>query len=643
VRLALVLLVAPAMVGAQRDSTRTTALDAVVVTAERARSTLGSSTAAVTRIEGTELMRLPHATVADVLRIVPGFAVVSFDGMGQDPQIMARGFYGGGEAEYVVVMVDGIPVDQLHTGLVPWDALPPLTAIEAVEVVRGGSSALYGSAAIGAVINVITRRDAPKSLLTDVSAGKFATVRVAAAYGSLLSAGLDRTDGFREHGQRATGRVRAGVELAPGIRLTAASHWRAFDDPGALLESVVQRNPRASDSLFRFDHTRDRAHSLMLGLTRGMLTGSLAGELRHTNAVRTIPLAPGFGDTKERDVANGRLAATGQLALANLTLGADVSHGTIDSKYYQVDAGQQGALDAEGDGRRTAAALFVQYTLQPAEPVRIALGGRWDWLGDTFAAGDASHSAFSPKLGVNLRVAQATHAYVTAGRSFKAPTLDQLFDQRSIPFPFPPFSLTTSNRALVPQHGTNVEGGLYHASGSLTSSLSVYHMDMQDELDFDVQTLKYVNIGRSRHRGLEVAARYEPRPAHAIFATYTLQAAKARSGEHTGKQLKAIPRRVWSAGFTIAPIAPVSVSLMFTQTEKMFLDDANAREIDDYTRFDAQLSYAVTRRVRLTLEAINLADAAYSTTGFPDPAGGAEAYFYPATRRVLSLGVRHGW
>ena len=121
---------------------------------------------------------------------------------------------------------------------------------------------------------------------------------------------------------------------------------------------------------------------------------------------------------------------------------------------------------------------------------------------------------------------------------------------------------------------------MYHAVGRLTSSLSVYQMDMKDELDFDVQALRYVNIGRSRHRGLEVGARYEPRPAHAIFATYTLQAAKARSGEHAGKYLKAIPRRVLSGGFAIAPITPVGVSMVFTQTEKMFLDDANhARDL----------------------------------------------------------------
>src|SRR5688572_33006375 len=85
-------------------------------------------------------------------------------------------------------------------------------------------------------------------------------------------------------------------------------------------------------------------------------------------------------------------------------------------------------------------------------------------------------------------------------------------DQRSIPVPFPPYSVTTSNARLAPQYGTSIEGGLYHraslggvggAAARLTATLSVYQMDMKDELDFDVQSLRYVNIGRSRHRGIE--------------------------------------------------------------------------------------------------------------------------------------------
>jgi outer membrane cobalamin receptor len=70
-------------------------LGTVVVIAERAPTPMNESTAAVTRLTAADLARLPHATLADVLRSVPGFAVVDFDGLGRDPQLMVRGFYGG--------------------------------------------------------------------------------------------------------------------------------------------------------------------------------------------------------------------------------------------------------------------------------------------------------------------------------------------------------------------------------------------------------------------------------------------------------------------------------------------------------------------------------------------------------------------
>lgn len=82
-------------------------LDAVVVTADRTTTRLGSSIAAVSVLTAPELARVPQVTLADALRRVPGFALVNFDGLGHDPQVMVRGFYGGGEVEYVVTMVDG--------------------------------------------------------------------------------------------------------------------------------------------------------------------------------------------------------------------------------------------------------------------------------------------------------------------------------------------------------------------------------------------------------------------------------------------------------------------------------------------------------------------------------------------------------
>ena len=675
------------------DTTRPPALSTVVVTAERAPSSLGSSIASVTRLSAAELAQSPRATLADVLRRAPGFSVIDVDGLGFDPQLMVRGFYGGGEAEYVVVLIDGRPVNQLQSGLVAWDVLPPLASIEAVEIVRGSASPLYGDAAIGGVINVITRTGtATPSFRWDASAGGFGTVRanldvagLSAVPNLAIGGGIDRTEGFRDHADRTAGRARARYAIADGpdaqFAVSARSHWRKFDEPGPLLASLMEDDRASSDVLFRFDHTSDQSHNLTLDggwviSDRTRFSGSLGGEVRSTDAVRTLALAAGFGDTKLRESSSLRGAMNLQLEIADsplpgtdwIVVGADVSHGSLDSKYYPVAggtrddyetaSGEAGDLEARGDARRTIGALHAQYNLQPSEALRFAIGARYDALHDDFRpelpddvpGDDAAHAAFSPRIGLNVRYmhgARSTgNAYMSVSRSFKAPTLDQLYDLRSIPVPFPPFAIRTSNPDLDPQSGTNIEVGLYQSaelSPSLRggASISVYHMDMKDELDFSVESFQYVNIGRSRHRGVEAGVTLGGTYG-STFANYTLQNVISRSGDNSGKRLKAIPRQTLSGGLSVQPWRMLETSLLVTNVRDVYLDDANTVELPDFTRLDARAALGV-RDISIFVEVRNLLDERYSSTGFLDPGGTGEAYFHPAAGRVIELGIRGGW
>jgi vitamin B12 transporter len=675
---------------AQADGQAKTVLSPVVVTADRAPSVLQLSTASVSRISSAELALTPHATIADLLQRVPGFALVNFDGLGFDPQLMTRGFYGGGEAEYVTVLVDGRPVAQLQTGLIPWAALPPASEVEAIEVVRGPASALYGDAAIGGVINVITKRAGGKSAgRWDVAGGGFGTW--SAGVGGAVpvenhdlsgAAGFDQTSGFRAHAARTSARLQGSAALvanaATRLAVSLRSFDQRFDEPGPLLATLLAQDRSSSDALFRLDHTNDQGHALLLDGDRALggrarLSATAGAEWRRTTAIRTLALAPGFGDTQERVAANTRASGTVQLDVADsplpgvdhLTLGADVARGGLDSKYYGIVSGNRaahlaasgvrGSLKASGETSRLATALFEQYTVQVADPVRLSLGARLDWLSDDFdPAGaktvTASHTAFSPKVGLNVRYAQSAHGsgnvYVSASGTFKAPTLDQLFDQRAIPVSFPPFAITTSNALLQPQRGGNVEAGIYRIaqlgeSVRGSASLDAYQMDMRDELDFDVQALRYVNIGRSRHRGIESGVTISV-PRTSVFANYTLQAATSRSGSDAGKYLKAIPRHTLSVGVTAMPGAGLATGFSVTNSRGAYLDDANTIEMPQWTRVDARLE-GTRAGVTVFAEARNLFDAKYSTTGFQDPAGSGQAYFYPAAGRVISLGLRRGW
>src|SRR6185503_3002636 len=118
-------------------------------------------------------------------------------------------------------------------------------------------------------------------------------------------------------------------------------------------------------------------------------------------------------------------------------------------------------------GHRASAAAFLNFVATTSERMRWTFGARVDYFNDAFEEAEASgfdanntHFAFSPKLGLNVRYATSGRAWVSASRTFKAPTLDQQFDQRPIPNPFPPFTATTSNPDLEPQRGTSAEIGL---------------------------------------------------------------------------------------------------------------------------------------------------------------------------------------
>lgn len=676
---------------ARRDSAAR--VEPVVVTAERTATPLATSAAAVTRLSADDLRRLPARTVAEALRFVPGLAVLQGDALGDAPRIVVRGFYGGGETEYMAVLLNGVPLNGLGAGTVSWD-LVPLAAVRAIEVVRGGASSLYGDAALGGVVNLITRGGAPYSAWR-VLAGDHGIVRGSAAVegqpgGRRASAFGDvrRSTGYRAHERRdaqTVGGSLALVEADGGARtltLSALSHRRAFDDPGPLSDSALAVSRRDAAPIYRFDETDEQLHRLTLDGTavagRAALRGYVAGEYGRADVVRTVPLSPEFADTKARATRSPRVLGSLQLQAPGvlgdgrdrLVIGTDFTAGRLTSEYRNVVSGDAGAytpdvrpadaLDASGRGRRAAAAAFATWEATPVEPLRVTLGGRFDWMDDLYepstpddgAALRATHAAFSPRASANLRWVDAArhtgHVYVSAGRSFKAPTIDQLFDQRRTPVPFPPYAITTSNPRLEPQYAATLEAGAYHrvtlVPGVVDArlALSAYQADVKNELDFDLQSFRYVNIGRSRHRGVEAGLTLAGPGAGSAFVNYTQQDATSRLGANEGRFLKAVPRRVLVAGVARAASTGLSGTLSATRTGETFLDDANVRTLPASTQLDLRASYPV-RGLSLSLDVRNLLGERYSSTGFPDPAGGPTTYYYPASGRVVMLGIGRGW
>lgn len=668
------------------------ALPSVVVTADRVPGILGTHTGMVDRLSADALSREPMQRLTDGLRSVPGLIVLNAGTMGDRPRLLIRGFYGGGETDYASVLMDGVPLTTLATGLANWDVVP-MAAVRAIEVVRGSSSALYGDAALGGVINIITSGQLSPPARWLLTTGQYGTLDGSGAWSgsrgerqASVFGGYRRSDGYRAHEHGEVTSVGGSADLYRSARgaisLSVLHHGRKVDDPGPLPDALLETSPRTSVPFFRFDKGAEQLRRVSLrGSARindlSSLSGYLTGESQSADLVRTVQLAPDFGDTRSRKTISRRLMSSAQIETdltgapwpQRLLLGTDISIGDLSSEYrpllmgtaadYGVQGVAAGDVDASGRGGRDAMAAFAHWENLVTERLRLVAGGRMDWLRDAYRTEVPAqvprlrtvHRSFSPKLGANFGYLQSPrqtgNVYVSFSRSFKAPTLDQLFDQRPIPIPDPPYSITVSNPNLRPQHGSAVETGVVHRAvlrDGLTADMTaaVYRQDMRDELDFDLASFRYVNVGRSRHKGIELGVRAaDGSSGTSVFASLARQSVLAMNGSNSGRQLKAVPRQSFSAGITGGP-PRLQATLSVSDLRGAFLDDANQRRLPSFTRLDARVT-TTAASLRFNLDLINALDRKLVATGFPDPSGTDVVYYHPGARRLLQLGVGSVW
>lgn len=676
------------------DSSKIYSFETVIITANRSSNLLTSSSVAATAINADEVKSMPAVNVTDIISTAPGIVFANRDGLNNDPIASVRGFYGGGEAEYLQILVDGKTINNVESGIANWSMIPT-SNIQSIEIIRGGSSSLYGDAAIGGVINILTNNEKMHHTSAAITGSSFGgyNANVYTSGSSLgkefsLYASSDQISGFRSHSDRSQKSIGAGFsiyrDVSSSIRLSTYNSWLRFDEPGPLSNDELKNSRTQSSSYYRFDRTNERKHWLsMEGSTHlsssGEINISLNGEFRSSDGTRTILLSPQLGDTKNRVTSVSRIDGAVQYIRNNeedflggkILVGFDVSLQSLASEYYQISSGDNAAytnaavynkvLDEKGDGGRKIFSPYLQFDFLKLEDLIITLGIRQDNLYDSFNKRPPSlpqqnsiiHSVVSPKAGLNYKYinngSNIGNVYANVSQSFKAPTIDQQFDQRSFTVAFPPtyvpVKIYLSNSDLKPQYGTNKEIGFYHRTILMPSalvgelSLSFYSMNMKDEIDFDISQFKYVNIGKSEHQGVESGLKFYIGTHSSLFINYTYQAAISQSGIFDGKYLKAIPRNIMVTGFTGTSDGGIEGSVLIKSVRDIFMDDANIVPLPDYTTVDVKLSYHISQ-VSLSVEMFNAFNQTYSTTGYPDPAGTSGLYYYfPSAGRHFRGGI----
>jgi len=482
--------------GTAAQDNDTTDLDNVVVTATRTASTTDDSLAAVEVIDRREIERSQARSLQDLLRGRAGIDLSNQGGLGKVSTLFLRGT----ESDHTLFLVDGVRVGSATSGLTALQDLP-LELIDRIEIVRGPRSSLYGSEAIGGVIQVFTR-GARKGVHTRFHAG--AGSHRLRELGAGLDIGGDAFDGGNVwFGLDASHQSSNGIDACRGIGPPVFAGC-GMDQPdpdrdGYENHSVSLRTGFAagngwsgdarvlrSEGLNEYDANAafglpDRSRTLQQvvgGQLRRDTGGRLAlrlGAGRNTDRSNNdLAGVPTDGFATRRDSAT--LQADIRLDEARLlTLGADWARdsGGIDSAFASFDA------------RRGDRAAFAQYQGRFGRH-DLQLSARHD-DNDQFGGHDTGSVAWGMDLARGLRLT-ASH-----GTAFKAPTFNELY------YPY------YGNPALRPETSRSSEIGIAQRSDDWHWQVNAYRTVVEDLIVYDPQLFVANNIERGRIRGAEFA------------------------------------------------------------------------------------------------------------------------------------------
>jgi len=299
--------------------------------------------------------------------------------------------------------------------------------------------------------------------------------------------------------------------------------------------------------------------------------------------------------------------------------------------------------------------VYTIAQIRPDPRWTLTAGIRGDWLrssiDDPYDIAPRSSNddlrAFSPTAGVNYAL-PGGNAFVSYAGSFKAPTLEQLYDQRPYfvdfdgPGPSPPFVLRLSSHGLEPQRGHHVEGGFRTRLGSgLWGDAPAYYAHSSDEIGFDLASFRVSNIEKSIHYGIEGQIELAEHSGWSGSLSYAWTIAEFDGGAHDGKQINTVPEHQVFARASYAHRWGGSVTGELSYVARQWIDEDNLYELDPYAVGNVGLTQEVGS-AEVFLSVRNLFDERYATLGYVtiDEFGNDLALYYPAQRRSYRLGLR---
>ena len=613
--------------------------DSVVVTATRGAERLPSA-ASSTVITSAELANSAAGALDDVLRSTPGFNLFRRNSSRvANPTtqgVTLRGVSGSG-ASRTLVLSDGVPLNDPFGSWVYWNRIPQ-AAVDRVEVVRGATGDLYGSDALGGVIQVLTFSPDRTRARAAIEGGSFDTFR-----GSLFG-GVEKngwaasgafegttTDGAYTVAPEARGPIdtRADSDYQTGFVNAGkqAGTWHAWLKGALYNEERGNGTPQQVNTTDWQQISGTTGGNFAGGIWQAQAAGSSQDYYQTFTAVSADRTTERLTTEQTTDTSFGTVGGQWTRPIGRVTLiaGGDFqrTESTVEELRYSVTNVQTGPFFAGGTEHTTG--LFSRASIPVADNLTFDLGGRVDWWSseptDTTLP-DQSVTFFSPRAAVAWKLG----TYALQGAVYHAnrpPSLNELhrgFRVGNV--------VTNPNPLLEPETLTGVEGGVLASWDKVSARVTTFFNTLDGAIANITLSSTPTQITRERRNSDEIRATGVEMEIDArITPTLGLNGQLVYTSSHfrgsvatpaiEGNQVPQVPE--WQGGFGLTWTEP-RIATFATQVRfsgEQFDDDLNVFVLGAYGVMDVQVSRAITHSLVGFISGENIFDEVYDAGRTP--------------------------
>lgn len=587
----------------------------VVVTATRSAQPIEKVGASVTVLTQPAIEASQAISVTELLAQAPGVSFTRNGGPGTSTSLNIR----GAETQHTVVLIDGVKLNDPSSTQGGFNSGNLLVGdIARIEILRGAQSTLWGSQAIGGVVNIVTADPtAPFASSVDVEGGSRKTGYLRAGVGGAsdkvtwrVAGGYYTTDGFSSYklGKEKDGYQNSG--LSGRLRIALANNVSAE------VRSVYSKGKNDFDGFNVDDPEFGRTEELVVyaGLNAALLDGRWNNRLGYAytdtdreniNPARsTVPL------TFDAAGKNRRWEYQGVFAISDIwtaTFGAESENARMRTR-SPTTAKPNPAFST---GKVGVDSIYGQLQAEVVPGLTLTAGVRYEDH-DTYGSHTLGQASAAWALNQGNTVLRASF-----GQGFRAPGLYELFSEYG-------------NLALSPEKFDSWDAGVEQRflGGKARASATWFHREADNEIRFFSCSSAteamcapggvfrfgyYRNVLKTETQGLELIGEIKPVAGLIITGNYTYTDAEYGSGAASGKQLTRRPKNMGNLSAAYRWPVGLTTTVAARYVGKTYNNDANTQVVKGYTTVDLRASYPLKTGLELFGRVENLFDKDYQT------------------------------